>query len=308
MLLGSVFHASLRLAPRTLAPASQAMAHPSLLIRKHQFSSKAVHAIRSPIASSKLILSEHMTQRATRNILENIDLLVSDMAGTVVEEGGIVYETLQRVMIEDGLDVPDEAMHPWHGAKKEAVIEHFAKKSGTAPEEIEAQIVRVSDKFLHAIEEAYFNESSSIKYIDPNLPSFIRQLQAGGVKVALDTGYPVRIQEGLVKRLAFDQLVDGYISAYEVNEGRPFPYMIHRLMERLGIESVRRVAKVGDSVRDIEEGHNAGCGLVIGVLSGADSAEALLAAGADIIADVVTDLPVPSKKIAPRIARLPDLS
>merc|ERR1711977_408526 len=144
--------------------------------------------------------------------------------------------------------------------------------------------------------------------IDPNLEAFIRNLQAAGVKVAFDTGYPARIQQGLVKKLGFDKLVDGYISSYEVKEGRPFPYMIHNLMERLGIENVRRVAKVGDSVRDIEEGHNAGCGLVIGVLSGADSAEALLAAGADIIADVVTDLPVPSKKIAPRIARLPDLS
>jgi len=211
-------------------------------------------------------------------------------------------------MNEDGLNVPDEAMHPWHGAKKEAVIEHFATQAGTSPTELEAQIVKISDNFLKAIEEQYFSDSSSVTLIDPNLEAWIRALQSAGVKVALDTGYPARIQQGLVKKLGFDKLVDGYISSYEVKEGRPFPYMIHNLMERLGIENVRRVAKVGDSVRDIEEGHNAGCGLVIGVLSGADTAEDLLAAGADIIADVVTDLPVPSKKIAPRIARLPDLS
>jgi phosphonatase-like hydrolase len=249
-----------------------------------------------------------MTQRATRNILNNIDLLVCDMAGTVVEEGGIVYETLQRVMIEDGLNVPDEAMDPWHGAKKEAVIEHFAIQAGTPSDQLESQIVRISDNFLHAIEEAYFQDNSSVRMIDPNLEAFIRNLQAAGVKVAFDTGYPARIQEGLVKKLGFDRLVDGYISAYQVKEGRPFPYMIHQLMERLGIENVRRVAKVGDSVRDIEEGHNAGCGLVIGVTSGADTAEALLVAGADIIAAVVTDLPVPQKKNVPRIRGLPDLS
>lgn len=84
--------------------------------------------------------------------------------------------------------------------------------------------------------------------------------------------------------------------------------MIHQLMERLGIENVRRVAKAGDSVRDIEEGHNASCGLVIGVTSGADTAETLLAAGADIIAGVITDLPVPQKTLVPRIRSLPDLS
>merc|ERR1719261_57830 len=115
---------------------------------------KVVHAVRSSVSPTRIILSEHMTQRATRNILNNIDLLVCDMAGTVVEEGGIVYETLQRVMIEDGLNVPDDAMDPWHGAKKEAVIEHFAIQSGTPDTELDAQIVRISDNFLKAIEDA----------------------------------------------------------------------------------------------------------------------------------------------------------
>jgi len=337
MIGATLFHASLRLTPRAMmTPTSKVMATSGRTIRpmssayqqaladwkakygvadarqpavvdKEQ-EQKIVHAVRSAVNPTRISLSEHMTQRATRNILNNIDLLVCDMAGTVVEEGGIVYETLQRVMIEDGLNVPDEAMEPWHGAKKEAVIEHFALQAGTNPADLEAQIVRISDNFLAAIEKAYFSDDSGVKVIDPSLEAFFRNLQAAGVKVALDTGYPARIQEGLVKKLGFDHIVDGYISAYQVKEGRPFPYMIHQLMERLGIENVRRVAKVGDSVRDIEEGHNAGCGLVIGVTSGADTAETLLAAGADIIANVVTDLPVPQKKMVPRIRGLPDLS
>jgi len=345
MIAGTLFHASLRLTPRTVQPASRAV-HPASRVLARPFSAyqealadwkakfgvpdsqptkaglppvvpeeqaketekKVVHVVRSAVATPRIRLSEHMTQRATRNILNNIDLLVCDMAGTVVQEGGIVYETLQRVMVEDGLDVPDDAMHPWHGAKKEAVIEHFAAIAGTRPEDMEGRIVKIADNFLKAIEDSYFSENSGVTMIDPNLEAWIKSLQAGGVKVALDTGYPARIQHGLVKKFGFDKLVDGYISAYEVKEGRPYPYMIHQLMERLGIENVRRVAKVGDSVRDIEEGHNAGCGLVIGVTSGADSAEDLLAAGADMIADVITDLPVPQKKNVPRIARLPDLS
>ena len=53
---------------------------------------------------------------------------------------------------------------------------------------------------------------------------------------------------------------------------------------------------------------NAGCGLVVGVLSGADSAADLLAAGADIIADCVTDLPVPLPKREESSFRSPDMS
>ena len=51
---------------------------------------------------------------------------------------------------------------------------------------------------------------------------------------------------------------------------------------------MKRVCKVGDSVRDIQEGRNAGCGLVVGVLSGADSYQELMDAGAHMVCDRVT--------------------
>jgi len=238
-----------------------------------------------------------MMQKTTRNSLKNIDLMVCDMAGTTVQEGGIVYKTLQRVMQEDGLNVTDELIHPWHGAKKEQVLEHFIRAAGTPDHEVEDRIVRLSDAFVRAIDEAYFSKDSQIAPIDVGLMAYIKSLQAAGIKVAFDTGYPQNIQEGLVKRLGFQNVINGYISSYDVKEGRPYPYMIHRLMERNNIMDVRRVCKVGDSVRDIEEGRNAGCGLVVGVLSGADDAESLLAAGADIVCDCVTDLPVPAARM-----------
>jgi phosphonatase-like hydrolase len=250
-----------------------------------------------------------MTARATRGILENIDLMVCDMAGTTVEEGGLVYKILQRSMNEFGLNVDDDAMHPWHGAKKEAVIEHFARQSGVvADHELEDKITRIANLFTSAIDEAYFDEAATISHIDASLFSYFSQLKAAGIKIGLDTGYPANIQEGLVKRLGFDKVVDGWISSYDVAEGRPYPYMIHNLMERLRVENVKRVCKVGDSVRDIEEGRNAGCGLVVGVLSGADSAEDLMAAGADVVADCVTSLPVPRRPQREQKMRLPDLS
>jgi phosphonatase-like hydrolase len=249
-----------------------------------------------------------MTARATRGILENIDLMVCDMAGTTVQEGGIVYKILQSSMNEFGLNVSDEAMHAWHGAKKEAVIEHFAREKGVAEQELEDHIKKIADTFTAAIDEAYFDDASPVSHIDASLFSYFSQLKAAGIKIGLDTGYPQNIQEGLVKRLGFDKVVDGWISSYDVAEGRPYPYMIHRLMERMHIENVKRVCKVGDSMRDIEEGRNAGCGLVVGVLSGADSAQDLLAAGADVVADCVTSLPVPRRPQREAKLRLPDLS
>lgn len=250
-------------------------------------------------------LAPRFLRRASKGLLEGIDLMVCDMAGTTVEEGGQVYETLQEVMNADGLSVSDEEMHPWHGAKKEAVIEHFAH--GTPPGEMEARIHRISDAFIASVQEKYFASSKSVSFIRPELPEYFTALRSRGMKIGLDTGYPPEIQKALVDALGFEPLVDGYISSYQVPEGRPYPFMIHRLMEQMNIMDTRAVCKVGDSVRDIEEGRNAGCGLVVGVLSGADSAEAMLAAGADVIANCVTDLPLPNK-VSDRGYRLPDLS
>lgn len=267
-----------------------------------------VRGFSSDVPKSPLTLSKRMTAKVTRNVMEGIDLMICDMAGTTVQEGGLVYKTLQLAMKEHGLDVSDHEMEPWHGAKKESVIEHFARRAGIPNEMLEEKITKIGETFVTAIDEAYFAEASTIGPIDVGLLGYFENLKRAGVKVALNTGYPQNIQEGLVKRLGFDKVVDSYISAYEVPQGRPWPYMIHRLVERLEIESVRRVCKVGDSVRDIEEGRNAGCGLVVGVLSGADSAEALLAAGADVVADRVTDLPLPRQGRGLGKLRLPDLS
>jgi len=257
---------------------------------------------------SSLRLSDDLLSKVTRNLLNDIDLIVCDMAGTTVQEGGLVYQVLRESMVEDGLEVSESEMHPWHGAKKEAVIAHFARRAGTAESEIDARVAKIGDIFLRSIDDAYFAEASPIDHIDLSLTHFIAGLQAAGIKVGFDTGYPPEIQEGLLNRLNLKHVIDGYVSAYTVKAGRPYPYMIFKLMEDLDVMDVKRVCKVGDSVRDIEEGKNAGCGLVVGVLSGADSEDKLMEAGADIVVPCVTDLPIPVRKHVKRRSSMVDLS
>jgi len=246
----------------------------------------------STAQESPLQFSDKLQSRMMRHVLDNIDLLVCDMAGTTVQEGGLVYQVLRQSMVDDGLEVSEEQMHPWHGAKKEAVIAHFAAPH-TPATTLEERITRIGDIFLSKVDAAYFKDDSPIEPIDPSLKAFIRSLQASGTKVALDTGYPPELQKALVEKLHLGNIIDAYVSSYQVSQGRPYPYMIFNLMEQCNVLDVRRVAKAGDSVRDIEEGRNAGCGLVIGVLSGADSAEDMMAAGADVIVPIITDLPIP---------------
>jgi len=294
--------------PKNILKLASATAHAGGVLEQAltASASTAVHLSTTASTGRGVQLTPRFLRKASKGLLQDIDLMVCDMAGTTVEEGGQVYETLQEVMVADGLVVSNEAMHPWHGAKKEAVIAHFAHET-TPAHELNARINRIGDAFLETVKTKYFDADSKVTFIRPDLPHYLTELRNRGIKVALDTGYPPEIQKALIDALGFEPLIDGYISAYQVKEGRPYPYMIHQLMEQLGVESTRAVCKVGDSVRDIEEGRNAGCGLVVGVLSGADDADSMLAAGADIIANCLTDLPLPSKVYGKGV-RLPDLS
>jgi len=51
-----------------------------------------------------------------------IELVVFDMAGTTVDEGGLVYLTLQRVLRGHGLAFTEDEFNAFHGANKREVI------------------------------------------------------------------------------------------------------------------------------------------------------------------------------------------
>jgi len=213
------------------------------------------------------------------------------MAGTTVDEQGIVYDTLFNTMNIHGLDVAWDEMHPWHGASKIMVIEHFCKRSDAgkrSPDDFKGWVDAVHYHFVKNIEKAYF-EDDILSLIDPKLPEYMNNLRENGMKVALNTGYPVKIQNAIMEKLNMHEFIDGFVSAETVG-GRPKPFMIHRLMYDLGIDHVKDVAKAGDANADIGEGIKAGVGFNIGVLSGADDGPTLRNMGADVVVENITKI------------------
>ena len=129
--------------------------------------------------------------------------------------------------------------------------------------------------------------------IDQGLPDFFEECRVNGIQVGLNTGYSVKIQQAIVEKLELDKIVDAYTCAALSGGGRPSPYMVYDLMKKLEIGDCRTVAKAGDTINDILEGNNAGCGLVVGVTSGSDSVEDLTNAGAHAVLDNVTKIGMP---------------
>jgi len=224
------------------------------------------------------------------NILayRGITLMVCDMAGTVINEGGLVYKTLYETLKNNNIPVKKSDINDWHGQQKQQVISDMIDKY--LPHEMYKDDVKnyCYDEFHVCLSDAYFGAHSNISLIDPELPNFFQRLQFNGVKIALNTGYERNFQRKIINHFNMNDYVDDFISSGDVRMGRPYPYMIHRIMERNNIISVKHVAKVGDTRNDVLEGKNAGCGITIAVQTGAGSTRDFLEA--DMIVDKITNI------------------
>ncbi|HWU32919.1 MAG TPA: phosphonatase-like hydrolase [Marmoricola sp.] len=203
------------------------------------------------------------------------ELAALDMAGTTIDEDGIVYRTLEETVAEAiGHDIPAEVMAAWKGtAKDEALVGILTDldEDTSAP-----RIGTLYGEFSQLLKAAY--RATPPKPI-AGVPEAIAELRSRGVKVALQTGYDLEVASLILDAVDWEvgRDIDALITSDVVPASRPAPYMIFRAMEALGVTDVRRVLAAGDTPNDLGAGWNAGVGFVVGVTTGAFSAEQLAA-------------------------------
>ena len=218
--------------------------------------------------------------------LRSTKMIIFDMAGTTIQEKGIVYNSLYKTIKLVHPNLQKNDIKPFGGAKKKEVIKYFVTKlKMNSPEVV---INNLDSEFNYFLKKEYQN-NSSVKLIHPNLPSFFNSLRDQDIKICLNTGYNKEIQNLLIDKFNMTEFIDDYISSEEVTKGRPSPYMIHELMERNRVSDINEVVKVGDTVADIREGKNAGCDTV-GVLSGSDTVSMLRKEKPNFIVNNITNM------------------
>jgi len=202
--------------------------------------------------------------------MSNIQLVVFDIAGTTVHDKGDVAHSFMEAFLDFGLTVPKEEVKKVMGFRKIDAIRRLLEKYAPAQKGDRALIDRIHDRFITSMISFYRTEKELRPL--PHAEEVFSALKQKGMQIALNTGFTRAVTDTILQRLHWDNghgLIDQVICSDEVPEGRPFPYMIHQLMERLHIVSPTRVLKVGDTEVDVEEGRNAGCGVVVSVTTGA---------------------------------------
>ena len=208
----------------------------------------------------------------TGNGTSPIELAVLDIAGTTVQEHGLVYEALLDAVRDGGAQAAPADIAPWMGAdKREAVRALLTKHGSERPSEEDVE--RVHDDFRMRLGDAYARRPPA-PY--PGVPEALERLRGAGVRIALSTGFDRAVADPLLDSIGWPgDLIDTVVCADEVGQGRPAPYMIFRAMETAGVRDVARVLVAGDTVLDLQAGTNAGAGLVVGVLTGGVSPSVL---------------------------------
>jgi phosphonatase-like hydrolase len=195
-----------------------------------------------------------------------IELVVFDMAGTTIHDDDGVNRAVRSALEAVGVQVTRDAVNEVMGIPKPAAIKHLLETSGRM--DLLPQLDSIHTDFVRRMID-FYQTDASVKEIPGAVETF-RRLRAAGIKTALDTGFSRNIVDAILKRLGWQDstLLDTTITSDEVPRGRPHPDMIHKAMRELGITDAKRVAKVGDTPSDLEEGMSAGCGMVIGVTRG----------------------------------------
>lgn len=213
-----------------------------------------------------------------------IELVVCDMAGTTVRDAGQVPQAFTSALAAHGIDVTPQAINSLRGASKRLAILNLIP-DGPDRKRLAEQVYSTFVQHLAAV----FN--GTVEPV-PGARDMIDTLRARGVRVALNTGFDRETTQLLLEALRWREgVVDAVVCGDEVKLGRPAPYMIFHCMEATGVSNVRHVANVGDTVLDLQSGHNAGVAFNIGVLSGAHGRDQMQAMPHSHLLDSVAALP-----------------
>ncbi|MFW6073977.1 MAG: HAD hydrolase-like protein [Chloroflexota bacterium] len=213
-------------------------------------------------------------------------LLVSDLAGTVLSDDGVVVGAFKEAFASHDIPYHDDELLGLRGASKRRVFRQFAERAGmNDPDGIASDALR---SFNCALQAQY--ESGEISEVT-GATAALTEMRDMGIALALTSGFDSSLIDIICNRLGWTDLFTAKIGSDQVTEGRPAPYLIFEAMARAGVHDVRRTIVTGDTPLDLQAGMNAGAGWVVGVLTGPHDIETLGATAHTHLLPDITGLP-----------------
>lgn len=252
--------------------------------------------------------------------MPKINAVIFDWAGTTVDFGSTSpVSAFMEAFRRAGIEVTDEETRAPMGLLKRDHIRTMLRmpRIAKAWQERYGRVPNADD-----VEALYSDFEPALMAvlpqhcdIKPHVLGTVATLRDKGIKIGSTTGFTSSMMEVVAQEAAKagyspDMLVTADDTA---GFGRPWPYMVFENMKRLGLQDVRKIVKVGDTVSDMKEGKNAGL-ITVGVTEGSSiigldkksweslsemdqfslrkkARETFFANGADFVIDTMAELP-----------------
>lgn len=254
-----------------------------------------------------------------------IKLVILDIAGTVCDgpqdlrhlypnDDGLAVKgpviVFEMMFKKFGMDVDWETIRrPMGKFKKEHLVdilsfEHVASqfKKTQGHSWTGDDVDEMFDMFRPTMAEVAVSEDLIRPF--EGLSDAIAQLQADGIQVGCDTGYPKETCDAIYGTLAaefgirFDVVADS-----ENVRGRPTPFLVYDCMYKANVFPPAAVVKADDITAGVQEGANSGAWTVGVYETGAHNKETLTEAGAHFLVPAASDIPnLIHSEIQPRLS------
>jgi phosphonatase-like hydrolase len=198
--------------------------------------------------------------------MSRLELVVCDLAGTLIDDGGAVLNAFRLALNAEHLRFEEAELQAVRGANKRAVLGHFAERSLGPGEQATLSAARAYEQFESALSSEY--QHGELKPVEGAEPA-LHALLGSGLKLATNTGFPRSLAALVLGRMGWlEGPFVAHVCGDDVPDGRPAPYMVFLAMQRAAVTSAARVLVAGDTPLDLQAGTNAGAAGVVGVLTG----------------------------------------
>lgn len=182
-----------------------------------------------------------------------VQAVLFDLDGTLIDTAPDFAAVLNRMRALHGLDpLPYEAVRAVvsDGARALITLGFGAEEGEPAFEPLRAQLL-----------ELYGRHLADASCLFPGMKEVLAWLQAQGLAWGVVTNKPLQYADALMRALALERHCSALICPDHVRQRKPHPEGLLLACEQIGCAASGAVY-VGDHLRDIEAGHNAGMATV----------------------------------------------
>ena len=200
-----------------------------------------------------------------------IRLCVFDLGGTIVDKYSLSpFLSLKHAFKTHGVNIHNSLIFDDMGKHKKEHIKlilsdkyvkrNWFQKHGSFPTPIDTN--KVYNEFCRY----QLIEGTQDMEIIPETKNCINYMAENSISTGVTTGFNKAIMMNIKNKLSNNGIfIDSYVSSTCLQRpGRPNPYMIKHIMDKLSITNPKTVVKIDDTVVGIQEGKSAGC-ITIGV-------------------------------------------